>query len=240
MKFFGLDTESILARVARAAAAPRVPTVRQSLFIGGVGFALVGLAAFGVWAFAGGALTRALGEAGFYAVCAAVFIGLAGLAFGQLVIGPGGTRRMYALFTPAFAAYAALWCAAWFALAGRRAGGGELMAEVVGALAGGLGMAAVVNWGMGALKQFLRAGLVLVVGNALGYFLGKVAWTWFRSDAAQILGGLLTKQQRGVVAMLVWGILFGACFGAAIGYVFYFCQSEVRSRLATGIPFKSN
>lgn len=240
MKLFGLDTESILGRVAEAGAAPRVPTVRQSLFIGGVGFALVGLAAFGVWAFAGGALTRAVGEGGFYAVCAAVFVGLAGLVFGQLVIGPGGTRRMYALFTPAFTAYAALWCAAWFALAGRRAWGGELTAEVVGAVGGGMGMAAVLGGGFGSLRQFPRAALVLVAGNTLGYFLGKVAWIWFRSDAAQVLGGILTKHQRGVVAMLAWGILFGGCFGAAIGHVIYLCQSETRARLQTGIPFKGH
>ena len=133
MNPFALDPDRILARVAASAVPPRVPSVRQSLFIGGVGFGLVGLVAFAVWAVAGGALTQALGEPGFYAVCAAVFIGLAGLVFGQLVIGPGGTRRMYGLFTPAFLAYAALWSVAWFTLARRQ---GELLAEGVGALLG--------------------------------------------------------------------------------------------------------
>lgn len=160
---------------------PRVPTARQSLFIGGIGFGLVGVAAFAVWAFAGGALTRAVGEGGFYAVCAAVFIGLAGLVFGQLVIGPGGMTRMYALFTPAFLAYATLWCAAWFALAGRKGWlGGELKAELLGAALGAAAMAAVMVWGFGARREFGRATLTLFAGNALGYFLGKVAWQWLR------------------------------------------------------------
>jgi hypothetical protein len=126
MNLIGLHTESILARIAEAAVPPRVPTIRQSLFIGGLGFGLVGLAAFAVWAVGGKALTQAVGEAGLYALCALVFIGLAGLVFGQLVIGPGGTVRIYGLFTLAFTAYSAVWCAAWFGLRG------TLAAEVGG------------------------------------------------------------------------------------------------------------
>ena len=53
MKLLGLDTESILSRIADSAVPPRVPSFRQSLFIGGLGFGLVGLAAFAVWALGG-------------------------------------------------------------------------------------------------------------------------------------------------------------------------------------------
>jgi hypothetical protein len=239
MSCCGLDAESILDRVAASAVPPRVPTARQSLFIGGVGFGLVGVAAFAVWAFAGGVLTRVLGEGGFYAVCAVVFIGLSGLVFGQLIIGPGGVTRMYTLFTPAFLAYATLWCAAWFALAGRKDWmGGELKAEILGAALGAVAMSAVMIWGFGAKREFSRALLALFAGNALGYFLGKVAWQWLRGEGAQVFAGLLTRQQRGWLAMLAWGLLYGLCFGAAIGHVIYLCQEAVRERLRTGIPLR--
>lgn len=241
MSCFGLSAERIVDRVAAAAVSPRVPTARQSLFIGGIGFGLVGVAAFAVWAFAGGALTRAAGEGGFYAVCAVVFIGLAGLVFGQLVIGPGGMTRMYALFTPAFLAYATLWCAAWFALAGRKGWlGGELKAELLGAALGAAAMAAVMVWGFGTRREFGRATLTLFAGNALGYFLGKVAWQWLRGEGAQVFAGLLTREQRGWLAMLAWGLLYGLCFGAAIGHVIYLCQEAVRERLRTGIPLRTS
>ena len=62
MNRFGLDEESILGRVGASSMSPRVPTVRQSVFIGGVGFGLVGLAAFAVWAVCGKPLTNALGD----------------------------------------------------------------------------------------------------------------------------------------------------------------------------------
>jgi hypothetical protein len=233
MSVFGLDTESIIARVAGSAVPPRVPTVRQSLFIGGVGFGLVGLAAFGVWSFGGQALTSAVGEPGLYALCALVFIGLAGIVFGQIVIGPGGTQRIYALFTLSFLAYAASWCAAWFGLRG------SLLAEVVGAVVGSAAMAGLLAWGFGASNQFLRVGLALIVLNSLGYFLGEVWWRWLPSEGgAQLFGHLLNRPQRIQFSQLGWGLIFGGGFGAGIGYALFLCQQEVRARLHTGIPLK--
>ena len=234
MKLLGLDTESILARVAAAAVPPRVPSIRQSLFIGGLGFGLVGLAAFAVWAVGGKALTQAVGEAGLYALCALVFIGLAGVVFGQLVIGPGGTARIYGLFTLAFAAYSVVWCAAWFGLRG------TLAAEVVGAVLGSAAMAGVLAWGFGAGREFLRVAAALVLLNSLGYFLGEIWWRWLPGEGgAQLLGEMFNRPQRRMLAMLGWGVLFGGFFGAGVGYAIFCCQSEVRARLQTGIPLKS-
>ena len=230
----GLDTESILARVAQAAVPPRVPTVRQSLFIGGVGFGLVGLTAFAVWAVGGKALTQAVGEPGLYAVCALVFIGLAGAVFGQLVIGPGGTKRIYGLFTLAFVVYSVAWCAAWFGLRG------TLTAEVAGAVLGSAAMAGVMAWGFGAWRETLRVAAVLVLLNALGYFLGEIWWRWLPGEGgAQLFGSLINRPQRAMFAMLGWGAAYGAFFGAGVGYVIFQCQHEVRSRLRTGIPLKT-
>lgn len=233
MKLLGLNTESILARIAEAAVSPRVPTFRQSLFIGGLGFGLVGLAAFAVWALGGKLLTQAVGEPGLYALCALVFIGLAGLVFGQLVIGPGGTARIYGLFTLAFTAYSVVWSAAWFGLRGTLAG------EVAGAVLGSAAMAGVLVWGFGAGREFLRVAAVLILLNALGYFLGEVWWRWLPgAEGAQWLGNLFNRPQRLMLAMLGWGVLFGGFFGAGVGYAIYLCQHEVRTRLRTGIPFK--
>ena len=234
MRLFGLDTESILARVAHNAVPPREPTVRQSLLIGGVGFGFVGLAAFAVWAVGGKALTSAVGEPGLYAVCALVFIGLAGAVFGQLVIGPGGTQRIYGLFTLAFVVYSVAWCVAWFGLRG------TLAAELAGAVLGSAGMAGVMTWGFGAGREFLRVSAVLVLLNALGYFLGEVWWRWLPSEGgAQLFGDLFNRPQRAMLAMLGWGGVYGAFFGAGVGYVIFRCQHEVRTRLRTGIPLKN-
>ncbi len=234
MKLFGLDADSILERVAEAAVPPRVPTIRQSLFIGGVGFGLVGLAAFAVWALGGQALQQTVGSPGLYAACALVFIGLAGIVFGQVVIGPGGTRRIYALFTTAFVAYSVAWCAAWFGLRG------SLTAEVAGSVIGSVAMAGVLAWGFDADPEFLRVAAALALLNALGYFLGEVWWRWLPGEGgAQLLGTVFTRPQRAMLAMLGWGLFFGGFFGAGVGYAIYRCQHEVRARLRTGIPLKA-
>ncbi len=233
MNLIGLHTESILARVAESAVPPRVPTIRQSLFIGGLGFGLVGLAAFAVWAVGGKVITQAVGEPGLYALCALVFIGLAGVVFGQLVIGPGGTLRIYGLFTLAFTAYSVVWCAAWFGLRG------TLAAEVAGAVLGAAAMAGVLAWGFGAGREFLRVAAVLILLNALGYFLGEVWWRWLPGEGgAQLLGEMFNRPQRRMLAMLGWGVLFGGFFGAGVGYAIFYCQREVRIRLRTEIPLK--
>jgi hypothetical protein len=233
MKFLGLTADSILARVAAEAAPPHVPSAGQSVIVGGLGFGLVGLAAFAVWALGGHALADAVGEAGLYAACALVFIGLAGAVFSQLVIGPDGTRRIYGLFTLAFTAYAGVWSAAWFGLRG------TLTAEVAGAVLGSAAMAAVLTRGFGAGREFLRVAAVLILLNALGYFLGEVWWRWLPGEGgAQLLGSFFNRPQRKLLAMLGWGALFGAFFGAGVGYAIHRCQAEVRTRLRTGIPLK--
>ena len=233
MKFFGLDPESILARVEASAVPPRVPTIRQSLFISGLGFGLVGLVAFAVWAVGGKAITPAVGEPGLYALCAMVFIGLAGMVFGQLVIGPGGAPRIYGLFTLAFTVYSVVWSAAWFGLRG------TLAAEIGGALLGSAAMAGVMAWGFAARGEFLRVASVLILLNAAGYFLGEVWWRWLPGEGgAQLLGEMFNRPQRRMLAMLGWGVIFGGFFGAGVGYAIYYCQHKVRARLQTGIPLK--
>ncbi|NBV20852.1 MAG: hypothetical protein EBS05_02495 [Proteobacteria bacterium] len=189
------------------------------------------MAAFGVWALGGHVLGKAIGEGGLYAVCALVFIGLAGVVFGQLVIGPGGTRRIYGLFMLGFTAYSIVWTGAWFGLRG------SLAAEVTGAVLGSLAMAGVLVAGFGTGRKFLRAATVLVVLNALGYFIGEVWWRWVPGEGgAHLFGTLLSREQRVLLSQLGWGILFGGGFGSGVGYVIYQCQQAVRVHLRTEIP----
>ena len=135
--------------------------------------------------------------------------------------------------TLAFTAYSVAWSAAWFGLRG------TLAAEVVGAVVGAAAMAGLLVWGFGAGREFPRVAAALILLNALGYFLGEVWWRWLPGEGgAQLLGAILNRPQRAMFAMLGWGVVFGGCFGAGVGYAIYRCQAAVRAKLRTGIPLK--
>jgi len=105
MRCLGLHADAALQRISKSGENPIPPTLGKSLLIGGLGFTGVSLLVFGIWAFAGRALSKNFGEGGFYAVCAIAFIGLSGALFNQLIIGKGALARFYALFTFSFVAY---------------------------------------------------------------------------------------------------------------------------------------
>src|SRR6188472_4305179 len=88
----------------------------ESVLRGTIGFAIVSLCGFSVWAFAGNWFHRNVGEAGLYAVSALVFVALAGLLLHPLVLGENRVARFYKAFVPAFFAYAFVWSACWFLL----------------------------------------------------------------------------------------------------------------------------
>src|SRR5690348_15080462 len=119
---------------------------------GSLGFAIVSLAAFSVWAAGGKWFQTHLGEAGLYTACALVFVLSSGLLLHPLVRGPGSFPRFYIVFMPAFGAYALTWCAAWFAL---HFGPGEWLGSVMGTLA----FATVTAWRFGTFRGFLKAWL---------------------------------------------------------------------------------
>lgn len=178
----------------------------KSIVRGSLGFAAVSLAAYAVWAFAGKALHARLGEGGFYAVVAVVFLGLSGLALHKLVDGPHSFRRFLKVFVPAFIAYAAAWCACWFGLGG-------VKGEWLGSLAGTAAFAAVSGALLGNLRPFLKVALVLFVSHSAGYFLGGPAYE-------------AVKGEWRVPAILAWGLLHGLGFGAGIGYAFHAFQRK--------------
>ncbi len=175
---------------------------------GALGFGAVSVAAYSVWAFGGKWFARHGGDAAMYPVIAVVFLALSGLVLHPLA---GGVGRFTRAFIPAFVAYAAVWCAAWF-LIKKRPG------EWVGSLAGSAAFALVAGALLGNLRPWFRATAALAVGHSAGYF----------------LGGELYYATRSALGMLGWGLLYGLGFGAGIGYAFR--ESGIRNPESRGVP----
>ncbi len=232
MNFFGLDPESVIARINASGRPTNPPTRRQSILRGTIGFTIVSLIVFAIWAYYGGALTRKFGEGGFYAVCAVAFIGLTGIAMNSLIIGPNSLGRFYKLFSIAFAAYSIAWCAGWFALRGPLGG-------LVGTLAG----TAVLGWIFA--KAFASHGVtqkvigVLFAANTAGYFAGAAFYDYYRAHSLlEFVGVMFDTPGRNTTAKLVWGLCFGLGLGSGLGYAFYAFQEEVRQLLKAPTPSK--
>lgn len=170
-------------------------------------FALVGVAAFAVWAFAGGWLTRQAGEGGLYAACALAFVVLAGVLLAPLVRGPRRVLRCHLVFVPAFVAYAVAWSACWFLWPSR-------LGEWSGAAAGSVLFVGVAAWRFGCWRGVPLAIAVFFVAHLGGYLVG--GWAM---DALAHVG-----QVR--AGMLAWGLCYGLGFGAGIGCVFARLQRE--------------
>ncbi len=189
-------------------------TPSRAVLRGSIGFGLVSLGGFAVWAFGGRWFSARLGEGGMFAVCAIVFLGLSGLFLHSLVQGSGTLRRFYKAFIPAFIAYAIVWSVAWFGL-GFGAG------EWIGSLLGTIVFAALVARSLGSYGSFIVVCLVLFVTHSIGYFLGGELYYWSHRPAAADLLGSLSRWQRTVGGRMAWGLLYGLGFGAGMGYAFF-------------------
>ena len=168
---------------------------------GSLGFAAVSVAAFAVWAFAG---RRFGGEMGLYVAIAVVFLAVSGLVLHPLAPEPR-LRRFYLSFVPAFFVYAAVWCAAWFAL---RFGWGEWL----GSFAGSAAFALVLGATLKSLRPVIKVTLVIFVVHSAGYF----------------LGGEVYYPMGDATGKLLWGLLYGLGFGAGIGYAYFAFQSKLK------------
>ena len=198
---------------------PEVPSVSHAVIRGSVGFGLVSLAAFSVWAFGGKWFQSNLGEAGLFGACAFVFVALSGLLLHPLVKGPGSLFRFYSVFIPAFLAYAIAWCIAWFAL---RFGPGEWL----GSLLGSACFVSVMSCRMRSTRGWIQTSLILFALHSAGYFLGGKMMHWILGPAGSALFTGLSKAGLLVLAKLAWGLLYGFGFGAGIGYAFHAVQKD--------------
>lgn len=228
---FGLDPESIVARVQTANQPVRVPGIGESVLRGMAGFTVVSLAGFAPWVLAGRWFYRNTGEAGLYAMCALMFIGLSSPLLHRLIIGPGSMVRFYKLFSLAFLAYAVVWTVAWMTLVRAM---GAVTAGSVGGLAGIAVMGGMLAWGFEVPTAAGRMIGALVVTNLASYFIGEWAYNGvlaLKEDNA--LGWVLERQTRSLLSKAAWGLFYGLGFGAGIGYAIYAGQSKARELLKT-------
>jgi hypothetical protein len=159
---------------------------------GALALSATGLAGFSLWAFNG----RRLSEPALYAAIAGVFVLLPPLLMPRLVDGPRSRLRFATVFVPAFLAYAAVWCAAWFALRNRAA-------EWLGSAGGCLAFTLVAALRLGGWKACPKAFLALFALHSAGYFLGD---------------RVFAELDRSRTGMLLWGVLYGAGLGAGAGW----------------------
>lgn len=219
MSIFKLDPDSVSQRVTARGESPRMRSLWATVLQGALGFGLVGLLAFAVWAWGGRWLMSYVGKYGFYGEVAVAFIGLAGLALGRLVIGPGALARFYGLFKLGFVLYSIVWCAIYFTLPGQLPGrlGGKL-GEIFGSAAGLAVLCLLLLGAFDARQFFLPCWGVFFLLATLGYYVGEPFHTWY----------------PGVPGILVWGFCYGTGFGAGVGYVLYEAQSRTRELLSAG------
>ena len=184
---------------------------------GALGFAVVSVAAFGVWAFGGSWFRGRGGEPALYACIAAVFVLLSGVLLHSLVQGTRRFRRFYFCFVPAFLAYAVIWSGFWFWL---KEGWGEWL----GASLGSLAFVAITAGFFRQWKGFALATLVFFALHSAGYYAGGQSMAFLIDAARQKPTPFLDAPTLVTLAKLSWGLFYGLGFGAGLGYVFAVAQ----------------
>lgn len=211
MRWCKLHPDDVIARSEHGGLPASPPTCGRSLTIGALGMLLVALAIFGLWAVAGRGMWETMGEGGMYALWTLIGLGGGGLAMAPLAIGRGSKVRFGLVFMLAFLVYAIVWMASWFTLPNK-------LGEVLGATIGPAAMAAVFCAAFGSWRPLLAAAVVLIVGNAAGYFVGDIVWRELRDTRADL-------------SKILWGVSYGIGFGLGIGAAAHLCQAEIRRRL---------
>jgi len=185
-----------------------IPSLGRSLLIGSFGFCFAGLCVFATVAFAERWMYRTLGLSGAYLVWTVLFILLGGALLSPLVIGPDRWRRFQLLFGITFLLYALGWVVSYFTLRG-------VAGEWAGSLVGSILMAFIIALAFGVIKTFFAQAAGLFIANSAGYF----------------LGGAIFYSNSGKIGMLLWGVIYGLCLGAGLGFSIFIAQSPLRNRL---------
>lgn len=160
-----------------------------------IGFTLVGVLSFSIWAFFSGKFSS---EIGLYIGCAIVFLVLGGPSL--LPYSGKNTHRINPhllwLFPIGFLVYAVFWCIGWFMY---RNHFGEIMGSAIGIIA----LCAIFKAGLRYKKGVLEAAAMAFLFYTVFYYLGEKTY--------QEIGGLAGK--------LGWGIGFGAGLGAGLSHL---------------------
>ena len=207
MNLLGL-TNSLPQRVESTAAATRLPTLKQSLCYGSVGFCVASIAVFAIVGCGRPWMYRYLGALGPYLVATFLFIVLAGGILSRLVVGPGRLLHFYLLFGVAFFSYAAGWVIAYLTLR-------NPLGELLGSVAGSCLMALVLAAAFKANNSLPKLIPVLFLASSAGYFLGR----------------LFHIAISGTVGMILFGASYGLGFGAGLGYALFLVQEPIRRYL---------
>lgn len=178
-----------------------VPSLARSIATGAIGFGVVSFCVFATAGFGEHWMYQTFGKLGAYLVWTVMFILLGGAVFGSIVVVRWRPPRFYLLFALAFFAYAAAWIVAYFMVPGT-------VGEVVGALAGSVLMALVFAAAFGAVRSTVKLAALIFILNALGYFLGAA----------------LLYSLQNAYGFLLFGIVYGVFFGAAIGASLHLVQ----------------
>ena len=195
-------------------------SVIRSTLSGAWRFALTGVGAFAVWAFAGRWFHENAGEGALFAAIAAAFILLAGVTLAPLVPGPRRVVELYRVFVPAFLAYAVVWCVSWFLL-------GFGLGEWLGSLFGSVAFVGVASWLLGNPRPFAVASAVFFAAHTCGYFAGGALMALILREADGGLLSGLSREAAGILGKLSWGLAYGSGFGAGLGYTFRVCRPRL-------------
>jgi len=206
----GLDPDSIVNRIRAEGRSFVLPTLRQTVLVGTLGFMIVGVAAFSLWAFGGKSLGRALGPVGFYSLIALVLFGGGALVLKPIIIG-----RNLGRFAGAFALGFALLSAAW--IVGDQLRLPNRIGEFGGVLIGSVLLAATLVVAYGAWPELARCCVLLTLAHNGGYL------------AADLMFSLEALKNQ--IGMLLWGLIYGAGLGLGVSMALYYCQQEIRERL---------
>ncbi len=196
MKIFGLNPSQVLERLGTEKIKSPY-SLTFSILYGGIGFGLVSVIAYSIWAFR---LIR--GQWTMYASIALVYLLLSGWVLSRLTIVPKNQIRFTALFSVAFLGYAVLWCLFWLGLKWHHHG------DLYGSALGLLLMAIILKRAFGSQGNLLFVFGILFTFHTLGYYAGD--------DLHQITGGSTGR--------LLWGACHGIGFGAGLGCLIHQCQ----------------
>jgi hypothetical protein len=196
MKIFGLNPSQVLERSGTEKIKSPY-SLTFSILYGGIGFGLVSVIAYSIWAFR---LIR--GQWTMYAAIALVYLLLSGWVLGRLTIAPKNQIRFTALFSVAFLGYAVLWCLFWFGFKWQN------HRDLYGSVLGLLLMAIILKRAFGCQRNLLFVFGILFTFHTLGYYAGD--------DLHQITGGSTGR--------LLWGACHGIGFGAGLGCLIHQCQ----------------
>lgn len=168
-------------------------------------FTLVALASFATWALGSHFFSS---EPAMYAMCAAIFLGLGGLA-----LSPAGhfpvrkTRLAFSLrFGLGFIAYSFLWSVCWFTFR-------DTFGEVTGSFTGLLALIAILGRERYLTGSLVTATALVFLWHTLGYYTGGFTYMALQGRGPFGVEPFLEPKSMIILARFSWGLFYGLGLG---------------------------